>query len=101
MSLFLICFSSLANGSLLNNRHIVIEGKTDITAIHDIAVMSFEVSRQSTTSLKAKKEIDKIAPIELMSSSLSDNLTAYKHRFYVPNTYSMYAKTNCLKWIVK
>ena len=60
VTLILISFSSLANSSLPNNRHIVIEGKAEITAIPDIAIISFEVSKQSPTSLKAKKEIDKV-----------------------------------------
>jgi len=53
-------FISSANSSLPNNRHIAIEGKAEVNAIPDMAVIMFEISKNNQTSLDAKQEIDSI-----------------------------------------
>lgn len=53
-------FLSSANSSLPNNRHIAIEGKAEVNAIPDMAVIMFEISKNNQTSLEAKQEIDSI-----------------------------------------
>jgi uncharacterized protein YggE len=60
VTLFLFSCLAFANTSLPNNRHIALEGKAEINAIPDMAIIYFEVSKNNPTSLGAKQEIDAI-----------------------------------------
>ena len=47
------------SASVPNDRHIVVEGKAQITAAPDLAVLTFETESKNDSSLAAKKDVDK------------------------------------------
>jgi uncharacterized protein YggE len=53
-----LSFLANANSSLPNNRHIAVEGAAQLTAIPDLAIISFDVRSTNATSLEAKQNID-------------------------------------------